>query len=249
MEEVIAHEIGHNVHQQSPAVFQNYQAAAGWEHMDKAALKTRLMVSPRLGSGLTDAAAEAKLKSLEDIRKEPYDNRAAVNAAGKEYRVDPYRDGYLGLDGGSIPTGRDWDYARSNPEDHFAEHYAKAIHAPEGLYKDLKEDPSRRVISAMQKLADLTAPGSGAEVEDFAAAGQVLQQARHNQQARAQQWQIMREDVFHLPQAEVDGKVTAFAVKLSADKMPLGNEFKKKAAMCVTPQQLRELEAEYNAKL
>jgi hypothetical protein len=59
----------------------------------------------------------------------------------------------------------------------------------------------------------------------------------------------MREDVFHLPQAEVDGKIRVFAAKLPPDKISLGDEFKRKAAMCVTPQQLRDLEAEYNAKL
>lgn len=59
----------------------------------------------------------------------------------------------------------------------------------------------------------------------------------------------MREDVFHLSQADVDGKTAAFTSKLPPDKLALGDEFKQKAAKCMTPQQLQDLEAEYNGKL
>lgn len=249
MEEVITHEIGHNVHQQNSAMFEQYQKAAGWERLDQAALKERLMAPQPRGAGLSQQKAEEKLTLLEANREADYGSRPSVDSQDNEYRVDPYGDGkYLGLEKGSVPTGGDWDYARSNPEDHFAEHYAKAIHAPESLYADLRANPEGELAAAKKNRDDLLKPGSGASDEQKKAAEADFQRAQHNQKSRYEQWRIMREDVFHLSQTEVDKKTAAFTAKLPPDKLALANEFKQKAAKCMTPQQFHDLEAEYDGK-
>src|SRR5262249_58846665 len=84
----------------------------------------------------------------------PFAARNQVHKNGKIYMVDPYGNGYLAVDETAIPelgesevgaagTNADtWKYARSNYKDQFAEQYAKAVHVPEKLYKDLVESPA-----------------------------------------------------------------------------------------------------------
>lgn len=207
MEEVIGHEIGHNVHQQDAALFQRFQAATGWEHLDRTTLKARLMAPAPAGQGLDATNADKKVKEL------------------------------------------DWDYAHSNPQDHFAEYYVKAIHAPESLYEQLKAKPSQELAEARKDVSRLQRRGSKTAAAHIAAAKDKARQAERDQQSREKQWAILREDVFHLRQGDVDGRVAAFTAKLPANKVQLARAFKQKAAMCMTPQQLQDLEAEFHAKL
>lgn len=207
MEEIIGHEIGHNVHQQDAALFQRFQAATGWEHLDRTTLKARLMAPAPAGQGLDATNADKKVKEL------------------------------------------DWDYAHSNPQDHFAEYYVKAIHAPESLYEQLKAKPSQELAEARKDVSRLQRRGSKTAAAHIAAAKDKARQAERDQQSREKQWAILREDVFHLRQGDVDGRVAAFTAKLPANKVQLARAFKQKAAMCMTPQQLQDLEAEFHAKL
>ena len=64
-----------------------------------------------------------------------------------------------------------------------------------------------------------------------------------------EEWNLLREQVFHLGQGDVDAKVAAFTARLPPDKMALSGVFRQRAAMCMTPQQLQNLEAEFHAQL
>src|SRR5262249_30685089 len=141
---VITHEMGHDMHDQKRDVFEKYQKAAGWEKDSKGDLED---------AGLS----AAEIRTLDSKRGQNYDTRDQVRKNGKIYMVDPYGNGYLSVDETAIPelgesedgagaTDHDtWKYARSNYKDQFAEHYAKAVHVPEKLYKDLVEKPAQAV--------------------------------------------------------------------------------------------------------
>src|SRR5262249_3061329 len=150
---VITHEMGHDFHDQRPEIFKAYQKAAGWQSLEKSDISA---------AGLGDEDIE----KLELTRKEPYAARNQVHKHGKIYMVDPYeKKKYLVVDETAIPTGAEsepasgggdsWNYARSNYKDAFAEHYAKAVHVPQKLYKDLIETPASLVVSK-QAIFDLS---------------------------------------------------------------------------------------------
>ncbi len=249
MEEVIGHEIGHNVHQQNPALFQKFESVTGWEHLGLSVLLERLMAAAPAGGGLSAAEANAEVDQLESHRQSHYPSRPSIRIAGMDYKIDPYTRDYLAVGPGAISTGRDWDYGRSNPQDHFAEYYTKAIHAPESLYRDLKEEPAAKLATARSQLAALKRRGEEVPAEQLATAEDTVMQAERDEKSRRWQWNLLHEQVFHLGQGDVDAKVAAFTARLPPDKMALSGVFRQRAAMCMTPQQLQNLEAEFHAQL
>ena len=211
LQEVLAHEIGHTVHGQSPGSFRAYERAAGWEGL-----------SPQ----------EMALRS----------GRSGGVQVDKTYRADPYGDGYLGVDRGAIPAGRDWDYARAHPYEHFAEHYAKAVHAPEALHADLVSGPREEAARARAALREVRA---WPESDAFARAAQAVAHAESVRASRGEAWRIMREEVFHLRPSDVARQVRRLAARVPANRRGLVEEFRAEAAMCVTRGQLAALWAAY----
>ena len=256
LEETIVHEVGHDVHDQNDDAFRRFQAACGWQ-------------TGQTNAQLTTAGVSAA--QLADLTA---GNVSEVEVNGRVYRVDPYltnADGtprFVGYDQGSIPTtangatpnqtgGNDtWEYARTNPKDHFAETYQKAVHMPETLAHDLVDAPAARVATAeasrnilRQDLTDLRAqvpPPSAAELQ---AAQDALTQseaqvtdARSDQSAQQTQWDIMRNDIFHGDRATTDAVGRLEARGVPADRVAA---FRAQAGRLQTPEQIALLESTF----
>lgn len=249
IEEVIIHEVGHDIHDQHPDAFKKFQAAAGWqEGMDDAALKSK---------GLSDADI-LKIKGGGEV----------VGKDGQHYEQDPYVTGkYLSYDEGSILTpangstpgaknGDTWGYARSNYKDHFAEHYMKAILKPQTLAHDLIDAPQQRVQgqvasrdgkrAQLELLKTMNPPPSEAQLKraqkDLDEAEAKVKDAEHDRDAQKQQFDIMRNDVFHTDKAASGAEARLLAKGVTPEKLAA---FREEAARVSTPEQVARLEQNY----
>lgn len=250
---VVTHEIGHDIHDQNDDEFKKFQQISGWENKNKSGLKK---------AGLSDA----EIQQLEDTRKKNYSQRNTITKDGKLYMVDPYGSGYLVVDDTALPArgeaetgaggtdGDTWGYARSNYKDHFAETYAKAVHVPEKLHKDLVERPAAatqqaqgQVAAQQQMLAALQAAGADAAAIEaqqklVEQANADLARAQKAESQRKQQFDLMRNDVFHTDTAQTDAVSRLQAKGITPEKL---REFQERAAKASTPEQIKTLEAEY----
>ena len=256
LEETIVHEIGHDVHDQNADAFDRFKGSVGWqESQSDAAVKA---------AGLTDAQITA-LKT---------GNQSQVVVGGKVYQVDPYHtnaDGtplFVVYNDGAIPSttngatpnqtyGHDtWSYARTNPMDHFAESYQKAVHMPETLAHDLLDAPQARVASATMardaakgSLDTLKAQNPPPSADQLKAAEDALKaqedalsDAKSDQGAQQTQWDILRKDIFHSDTATAEAVKRLEAKGVAPDKIA---DFKSKAGRLQTPDQIGVLEAGY----
>lgn len=259
LEEVIAHEIGHDIHDQHPAAFKKFQEAAGWE----SGLNSRELKKKGLKQGEIDRLERGEQVKDTDERR--------------RYTLDPYNHGpfggarFLAADEGAIParTGSPassparsactldtWDYARSNPRDHFAEHFQKAIHTPEKLAHDLLDAPQKLIEEQIGKrdaerakldvLKTRDPKPSEIEIKEQEKALAVEQRRLDagigNQQAKRRQFDIMRNDVFHTDQATATALEKLRGKGVPPDRL---QEFMQKAGRASTPEQVELLATGY----
>ncbi len=253
LEEVIVHEVGHDIHSQNEPLFEAFQRAAGWEKdVDEDDLRAR---------GFSDS----EIEEMEDAEK------------GFAHDGDVFHHRYgefSGFDEGRIPTTgqrRDsWEYARTNFKDHFAETYMKAVLVPEQLAQDLIDDPEKRVAdetlkrdmasatsaTAEANLAALQATSPPPPLADLAAAYQnwltsevdaarqqkVLDEASADQEGLAEQYRIMRDDIFHTGEEVEAAKARLEAKGITPARL---QDFLDRAARFSTPEQVKRLEAKY----
>lgn len=243
LEVVVTHEIGHTLQAQIPQVFKDYKATAGWEGLDRREVNERLV--DWFPAGEHRSYARGMVNQMDALRGPDYRSRTVLPWDGRQYRIDPYGEGFLSVRRGAVPDHEQWDYARTDPNEHFAEHYAKAVHAPESLDADLNGEAQQAVEDAQAALAEVQADPLKEGMES------TIQRLEANQsirQMRGRLWKMMREDVFHLSQHEVDAQVRLFAAQVPGDRRFLVEEFRAKAALCMTKDQLAGLMAAYGAK-
>lgn len=250
---VVTHEIGHDIHDQNTPIFDKFKQINGWDGKTKAQLEA-------------EGLSKKEIKELEKTREDNYSGRHQVHKNGKIYMVDPYGSGFLVVDETAIPdkgeaktgaNGTDddtWGYARSNYKDHFAEMYAKAVHAPLMLHSDLVEGPQQRLDAATTKqdrakrrLDMMKAGGADqAEIDEaqkrFDAADAELKNASAEAQKRGDTFNLMRNEVFHTNDAQSEAETRLRAAGKSDDEI---NAFKAEAAKASTPEQIKTIEARY----
>jgi hypothetical protein len=250
---VVTHEIGHDIHTNNPALHAEFQRINGWETKTKAQLTA---------AGLT----AKEIKQLEKTRDGNYTGRKQIHKDGKIYMIDPYGAGYLIVNENALPAEGEakwgaggteddtWEYARSNFDDHFAETYAKAVHAPLMLHSDLVEEPQKRLDDATTKQSGAkrildTMKAGGADQADidkaqarFDAADAELKKATDQAQMRGDTFKLMRNDIFNTDEAQTQAEARMrTAGKTQADI----DAFKLEAAKASTPEQIKTLEARY----
>jgi hypothetical protein len=256
LEETIVHEVGHDIHDQHADAFKKYKAAAGWqEGMSDADLKKK---------GLSDAeiatikgGGEVTGKDGQHYEKDPYNKGQYLS----------YDEGSIPTPAnGAAPNpwnvahgyGNDtWSYARTNYKDHFAEHYQKAVHTPEKLAQDLLDAPKARAASAatardqqkaaLEQLKTRKSPApTEAELkaaqQKFDDADKKLKDAEHDRDAQRQQFDIMRNDVFHSDAATTAAEDRLKKKGISEDKL---KEFRERAGRASTPEQIALIEQGY----
>lgn len=270
LEETVVHEVGHDVDDLSKVASDKFRAVTGWKDdaRNRNDLKAKLQAS-----GLSPADADARINQLETERANNYGGEG-ITVNGTTYKVDQYDPngtGYTSHKEGAVPKGDpsnkvdEWDYARTNYKEHFAELYAKAVHVPERLHRDLIGQPEREVQSKqaertrLQERLDKLRAGNAKGAQIAAVESQVKQadlaltKAKEQQTMLNEEWRIMREDVFHVNDKKVDDSAAQLIQAVPPEKqkaaVKLQAEFKKKADSAVTPQQLEELQADYQKKV
>lgn len=228
MEWLTTHELGHNVSNKKGDVYEKYREANGWESYAKD----------------TDELTADEKKTLEAKRKNKDEDRARVEKDGKTYLIDQDGDGYISYTQGAVPDERDsqegkigkkdpWSYARTRDFEQFAEHYTRAMHVPERVYKDLIETPHKATEVARAELAAATTAGDKADKQ---AKVSRLEKA---EQARKQSFFIMRDEVFGTAKAQQDAEARLKARGIDT------TEFNKQAAHASTPDQIATIEAKF----
>lgn len=274
--EVLVHEVGHNIHDQHPDALDAFAAAAGWQAMSAADARAFL-----IGEGLSDAAADAKLAELaasKDAGGAEYatdthvliGNKYVGPGDGVKMASDPDITAWSfllrerELMPGDVPHSHDervthgrYNYAYSNPLEHFAEVYMHFVISPELAHKDLIEAPQatverkRMFVQMWRDQVERTEAisGPGKRLEGFRAqlahAEDQLETAEQQAAAMAEQWRIMREDVMGAGAAEAAarGRVQAAlaglpeAAKPSADAIVA--TFEETVVKCGTPYQVQ----------
>jgi hypothetical protein len=248
--DVFQHEIGHAAAKADPRAYQKFIQAAGWKKIGDKDLE---------GLSAQDRGHLASERKQRDaaIAGKPtaHDHGVAerpITKDGQIYQVDRYDGGYLARDQDAIPAGSGWDYASSAPQEHFAEVYAKALQIPETLHEEMIAGPKRAYEQAAAQLntkqmnrlfgglfgmdAPTTADG------DLKAAEAEVARLRHMAESRQAQWNVMRQDVFGVTDAEVNRQAKMLA-ESGASKDDV-KDFRDRAAMAMTPKQLERLAAE-----
>jgi hypothetical protein len=265
VEEVVIHEIGHDVHDQNKSTHDAHSDAAGWEKkLDEDALS---------GRGLTK-------EQIDDIKA----GKRVVHD-GQVFVKDPYKDGnFLAHNQDSIPEGdrdlseadkkksrewREWSYGRSNYKDHFAEHYMKAVLKPETLHEDLVEAPQAAVDrdqsdleAAQQRIEDderalaeakkqgLDEPTTRALQENIDSsrraaekAEEALKQSKEDRDNLRTQYDLMREDIFGAPKMAADAEARLRSQGVEEARL---EQFRDEAEKAHTRQQIEMLERKYS---
>ena len=251
---VLTHEVGHDVAHQNPKALAALTKAAGWDRVKAADLEK-------------DGVSDADIARLEARRDNPNEGGGAdIGGTLDTYAPIAGSDEYWALPRTAVPAqteaspgskGDDaWMYARVNPDEQFAEIYAKAVHVPEKLHDELVDRPAAAAHDAQQSVAevqkqidDLRAGATGDKADPklavltkrLAALKDEATRKETAKRQRAEEFRIMREDVFHTDKAVVIAFEHLKAKKVSAAKLA---EFERRAAIASTPEQIAFLERE-----
>lgn len=251
---VVTHEVGHDVAHQGRKALEAMTKAAGWRKVKVDDLRK-------------DGLSEEDIARLDARRANPNEG-GGLDIGGEldTYAAIPDSDDYWALPRTAVPAqsegtpgrhGEDtWLYARVNPAEQFAEIYAKAVHVPEKLHDELVDRPAaaarnaqQQVVDVRTKLEELRAKTNGQTADPQLAVltrrlAAVQEEAALKETAkrqRAEEFRIMREDVFHTDKAVVIALEHLEAKRVSAAKLA---EFEKRAAVASTPEQIAYLESE-----
>ena len=239
IQEVLTHEVGHVVANDEPTLLEAFKAKAGWRGLTEDEVLAGL-----LEQGIGPVEAQT---IIDDMAQTRGDFRPTMTQLGEE-RVQPsgYGDGFWGLSG-SIPDDQPWGYAQFGPDEHFAEFYTKAVHAPEHLYRDLIETPSEELHQTEDDIAyvrqEMENESDWLALEEGTLLLQELQQEREERTSDADQQAALhafyRSEVFGVDDSDLQEMVPPVGQEA------LYEEFKAQARMCMTPFQLDKLKAQY----
>lgn len=263
LDEVATHEIGHAVERQYPQAFAKIKEAAGWSEYRtaddaKAALRAHDM---------SRFSAWRGISALEASRNASFHEQQPLVHNGYEYRAHPDKAGQftrrrLNRMPGDAATpesaGRSHvDYAKTSPNEHFAELYAQMVHVPERTYADYVQGPKDRLDAALQlhtasATAHLAAIGAHGEASQQAREAKRLMDARERvvaerweqHHALSKQWDVMREEVFGVNQQAVEeqeASIRTQARQRNLDEDAAARHFQLHARKAATPRQLRRL--------
>lgn len=247
---------------------ERFRAAGGWATEVESEVFEHLVAKPPAGPGLTAAKANAVILKMDEKRSslEGYETPAATTG-DRVYRNDQYQeDGYVSHTRGAVPERdedpkKHWIYARTHPAENFAEQYAMAVHVPASYQEDMIARPQRDVDAARADVdaakAALAAAGTDAERAKAQAQvdGAIKRAARLEaaQKARANQFGMMRNEVFHTDAAETQAEAALGAQKVQGSRKKAWQarlqKFKADAAAAVTPVQIERLKEQALADL
>jgi hypothetical protein len=261
IQSTLTHEIGHDVEEANKGdAFEHFKATAEWKSLTPVDLATNMAKDGKSFMEIMQA-----MKDLEATRQSHYTGQNQPKAGDSTYMVDPYdpnNANYLSHNSGAIPETKlsgEWKYAGSNASDHFAETYTKMVNVPKLAHGDLIDEPLKKLgeksadaAEKAKKIEELTKTGVlpsdprmiTALADQKKAADAVTEQA-DNAKRMEDQWNIMRNEVFH-----TDKATTAANDSLAKVPTPPGQDkakadilkqFEADAKLCATPTQLAEL--------
>ncbi len=265
-EMVSTHEIGHDVARQNPEAFAEFQKAGGWHAVDATALHDDGLTDEQIRSVDRSEQTSTNPRSADSKTKwysrnvEPggpaywAQDKTATPQPLLDLDADDHRD-LTNAESVSDESSREtWNYAKSNPQEHFAEVYTKAVNAPEKLHADLVELPRAAALAAH---ADVTrreqaigqlenAKGDPAQLArmqaELAAAREHAVYTDTAVKQRGEQFRIMREDVFHTDRAASQAVARLRFANVSPARI---TAFQQAAEKASTPEQIEALEQEF----
>jgi len=251
---VLTHEVGHDVAPRNSKAFAAFTKAAGWQRVKVESLRT-------------DGVSDTDIAKLEAQRADPNaSGGSGIGGTTNSYSPIAGSDEFWAAPKTGIPTasesapgqkGEDtWQYARVNPEEHFAEVYAKAVHVPEKLHDELVDRPTTAARQARERVAVLqkeiddlqanpSAQGAQAKLARMTKRMTALKEEATSketaQKLRGEEFRIMREDIFHTDTAVTIALERLKTKRVSATKLQV---FEQRAGLASTPEQIAYLESE-----
>ena len=263
VELALTHEIGHDVAHNNATAFEAFKKAGGWHAVDAKDLRA---------DGLADDDIEKIRRSQQTSSEGPvvqnessYYTRNVHDPKHEFWAQDKTATPAQHVTRDGISTGANesmlddkgddtWNYAKSNPAEHFADVYAKAVHVPEKLHADLVQMPQEAARAAhaqleakereLQALATSrrTAPGQIAMLEmEIEEARKAVAYADRAADQRGEQFRIMREDVFRTDKAATQARARLQFLNVDPKQLVA---FDERAARLSTPEQIAALEQE-----
>lgn len=245
LDELLAHEIGHDVDDHFATPRQKLDALDDFRtHSEEDLL--RIGLSKRAIDFLTHIS----VRKNERVYKQGKDGTFRSHDAAAIPSED---DSSLGSP--ENYHNDHWGYSRTNASEHFAEMYAKAVHVPELLYDDLITRPAAATARAHRELARWRKDSAGANrhlplpqtpetgpmAAELARLEQQLRFRRRAQRKRAEQHRIMRNEVFGTDRA-VAARVAE--MRRRGVRPEAIAEFRRAAQKAMTPKQVEVLASE-----
>ena len=267
--ETIVHETGHLIDEKledddrDDDPVDRFGDAAGW-----ASYETKVEVIEAMKkAGMNDRQIRRQLREIDQTRDKNFYERHSHEAGDVRFSADAYGDGYVASDVNAVPnpywqSDRDpWEYARSDEGEHFAEAYMMAALVPEDFYRVMIERPTSALEAnhkarekAEEALNASTTPKARKAAEArLAEIDANIVEIEETIQQRGDQFEIMRKDVYHAPEA-----VQTASAALAGTAVKAGNEqaradriatFEKDAAHALTPEHVETLRAAAAADL
>lgn len=243
LEEVLVHEIGHNVEEMDKAAFEKFSKVGHWrDNLTEADLRR-------------DGASSDVVDSLELGRRNTTGGNKIERTPTTIFSTNnrPEKGRYGAMDATAVPNTPGMAYGGMNAHELFAEVYAQAVLTPETLYADFVSAPTQAAKAARDEVAGqrehlAALQRSGASADQLAEAQRLLtrdeEQARTTAQAQRQQgeeFSIMRNDVFHTDRAQREAEARLVAAHATPQQLA---RFKERALHASTPNQIEELERE-----
>jgi hypothetical protein len=129
-----------------------------------------------------------------------------------------------------------WAYAQTRGYEQFAEHYDRAMHVPEKVYKDLVENPHDDTEKARRNVTAATTDA------DRKLAQAKLAAAERVESVRKQSYDLMRNDIFGTNKEQTAAEQRLASRGVTPVKLAV---FRERAAAASTPDQIHVIEKQF----
>lgn len=242
LEQTYFHELGHSHHNLEPELLERWTDLNSWNEL------TTSGAYNAMEGTYGEERANKRLRDMVDAADGPWYAFPEAHLGDQIVQSGLQSADFWSRDAGAVPES--WNYAASNPKEHFAEMYGHSHANPDMVYSELMLEPSNNVATAQEWMAEAEADlaearltGQAHSIKGAQAMYDLverrLQGAERSVGLREQQYEFFRTEVFGTDDSDIlsvprcEGEEEAFA-RLHHD-----------AARAMTPDQLDEVRAQH----